>query len=64
MTKLSLNELGLISKSRGIKFMSEDRFLSALNASESIRNKDYDADEILKKETIPDPKKYTKLLKT
>ena len=44
--------------------MSEDRFLSALNASESIRNKDYDADEILKKETIPDPKKYTKLLKT
>ena len=35
---LSLNELRLIAKSRGIKgykSMSEDRLLSALNASES-----------------------------
>ena len=35
---LSLNELRLIAKSRGIKgykSMSEDRSLSALNASES-----------------------------
>ena len=27
--------------------MSEDRLLSVLNASESVRNEDYDADEML-----------------
>ena len=64
MLNLSLNELTLIAKSRGIKgykSMSEDRLLSALNESESVkeseksfdgaestRNEDYDADEILK----------------
>ena len=38
--------------------MSEDELLSALNASESIKNKDFDADEILrKKATMSDPKK-------
>ena len=64
MLKISLKELKLIAKSRGIKgykSMSEDRLLSALNALESvkeneknskdiefIKNEDYDACEILK----------------
>ena len=40
MLNLSLNELKLIVKSRGIKgykSMSEDRLLSALNAAESAK---------------------------
>ena len=40
MVNLSLNELKLISKFRGIKgyeSMSEDKLLSALNASESLK---------------------------
>ena len=40
MLSVSLNELKLIVKSRGIKgckSMSEDRLLSAVNASESLR---------------------------
>ena len=64
MLNLSLNELKLIAKSRGIKgykSLSEDRLLSALNVSESkkkseknlddtksTRNEDYDADKALK----------------
>ena len=64
MLNLSLNELKVIVKSRGIKdykSMSEDRLLSALNASESVekseknlddtdssRNEDSDADKVLK----------------
>ena len=70
MLNLSLNELKLIAKSRGInsyKGMSEDRLLSPLNTSESVkesednfddtestRNEDHDTDEILKT-TMPDP---------
>ena len=55
--------------------MSEDRLLSALNASESVkeseknfddteltRNEDYDADEILKV-TMPDPTKINKTIR-
>ena len=65
MLTLTLNELKVIVKSRGIKDhkgMSEDELLSALNESESvksneknfmdtklIKNEDYDADEILRK---------------
>ena len=40
MVNLSLNELKLIAKFRGIKgceSMSEDKLLSALNASESVK---------------------------
>ena len=40
MLSVSLNELKLIVKSRGIKgckSMSEDRLLSALSASESLK---------------------------
>ena len=51
MLNLSLNELKLIAKSRGIKGykrMSEDKLLSALNASEPIR----------KIKTMKDAKKY------
>ena len=64
MLNLSLNELKVIVKSRGIKdykSMSEDRLLSALNASESVekseknlddtdspRNEDSGADKVLK----------------
>ena len=78
MLNLSLNELKLIVKSRGIKgykIMSEDRLLRALNASESVkdseknfdntesaRNEDYDADEILKI-TMPDPTKINKTIR-
>ena len=50
MLNLSLNDLKLIAKSRGIKgikSMSEDRLLSALNASESV--KENEAHEILRK---------------
>ena len=66
MLKLSLKELKLIVKSKGVKgykSMSEDRLLSGLNASESvkeneknskdtdsIKNEHYDAGEILKKQ--------------
>ena len=47
MLVLSINELKETSKVRGkgYKSMSKDRLLNALNASESIGNKDYDADE-------------------
>ena len=78
MLNLSLNELKLIVKSRGIKgykIMSEDRLLRALNASESVkdseknfdntesaRNEDYDADEILKI-TMADPTKINKTIR-
>ena len=64
MLNLSLNELKLIAKSRGIKgykSKSDDRLWSTLNASKSVneseknfddtkptRNEDYDADDILK----------------
>ena len=64
MLNQSLNELKLIAKSRGIKgykHMSQDRLLSVLNASESVkksekdlddtestRNEDYDDDKTLK----------------
>ena len=64
MLNLSLNELKVIVKSRGIKgykSMSEDRLLNALNASESVekseknlddtdspRNEDSDAGKVLK----------------
>ena len=72
MLKLSLKELELIAKSKsngikGYKSMSEDKLLSALNASESVKenerntkdtdltkNEDYDAGEIRKKTTMPD----------
>ena len=43
MLNLSLNELKLIAKSRGIKGFKnkpEDRLLSALNASESVKMPD------------------------
>ena len=42
MLNQSLNELKLIAKSRGIKGykrMSQDRLLSVLNASESVKKK-------------------------
>ena len=42
MLNLSLNELKLIAKSRGMKgykCMSEDRLLSTLNSSESTKKK-------------------------
>ena len=42
MLNQSLNELKLIAKSRGIKCykrMSQDRLLSVLNASESVKKK-------------------------
>ena len=71
MLNLSLNKLKLITKSRGTKcykIMSKNSLLSALNVSKSLkeseknsdkkkstRNKNYDADEILKT-TIPDLK--------
>ena len=50
MLNLSLNELKLIAKSRGIKgykSMPEDRLLSSLNAWESVKES----------ETMSDPKK-------
>ena len=66
MLKLSLKELKLIVKSKGVKgykSMSEDRLLSGLNASESVKENEknskdtdsikiehYDAGEILKKQ--------------
>ena len=62
MLNLPLNELKLIAKSRGItgyKIMSEDAFNASKSVKESennfasikwIRNEDYDADEILKKQ--------------
>ena len=66
MLKLSLKELKVIVKRKGVKgykSMSKDRLLSGLNASESvkeneknskdtdsIKNEDYDAGEILKKQ--------------
>ena len=79
MLNLSLRELELIAENRGIKgyeSMSKDRLSSALIASESVeksensfddtesaRNKDYDADEILKT-TKPDPTKTKTKIKT
>ena len=70
MLNLSLNELKLIVKSRGIKgykSMSEDRLLSAQNQrkkseknlddTKSTRNEDYDADKALKKKTINEIRK-------
>ena len=78
MLNLSLNELKLIAKSRGIKgykCMSEDRLLRALSASESVkeskknfddtkstRNENYDADEILKT-AMPHPTKVNKTIR-
>ena len=53
MLNLSLSELKLIAKSRGIKCyksISEDRLLSALNASESVKESEY----------MPDPRKINK----
>ena len=47
MLNLSLSELKLIAKSRGIKCyksISEDRLLSVLNASESVKESEYMAD--------------------
>ena len=65
MLKLSVNELQLIAKSRGIKgyqSISAGRLLSALNASISV--KENEADEILRKKTImPDPTKVYKSLR-
>ena len=65
MLKLSVNELQLIAKSRGIKgyqSISEGRLLSALNASISV--KENETDEILRKKTImPDPTKVYKSLR-
>ena len=68
MLNQSLNELKLIAKSRGIKGykrMSQNRLLSVLNASESVkksekdlddtestRNEDYDDDKTLKTTTL------------
>ena len=78
MLKLSPKELKLIAKSKssgikGYKSMSEDKLLSALNASESVKeneryskdtdltkNEDYDAGEIIKKTTMPDLTKTNK----
>ena len=76
MLNLSLIALKLISKSisiKGYKIISEDRLSNALNAWESMkkslknfadtkptRNKDYDAGEILKKTTKPDPTRVNK----
>ena len=78
MLNLSLTELKLIAESRsinGYKSLCEDRLLSGLNASESVKeseknfddtestiNKDYDTDEILKT-TMPDPTKINLLKK-
>ena len=48
MLNLSLNELKLITKSRGIKdykSMSEDRLLSAFNASESVKESEKNFDD-------------------
>ena len=48
MIKLSLNELKLIAKSRGIKgykSMSEDELLSALNALESLKESENTFDD-------------------
>ena len=56
MLNLSLNELKLIAKSRGIKCyksISEDRLLSALNASESVKESEY----------MPDPRKINKTIR-
>ena len=56
MLNLSLSELKLIAKSRGIKCyksISEDRLLSALNASESVKESEY----------MPDPRKINKTIK-
>ena len=48
------NELKLIAKSiKGYKGMSEDRLLSALNASESVK----------KSETMPNPTKINKTIR-
>ena len=56
MLSLSLNELKPITKSRGIKgyeSISKDRLLSALNASESVKEN----------ETMPDPTKVSKTIR-
>ena len=56
MLSLSLNELKLITISRGIKgyeSISKDRLLSALNASESVKEN----------ETMPDPTKVSKTIR-
>ena len=56
MLSLSLNELKLITKSRGIKgykSISKDRLLSALNESESVKEN----------ETILDPTKVNKTIR-
>ena len=48
MIKLPLNELKLIAKSRGIKGykgMSEDKLLSALNTSESLKEGENNFDD-------------------
>ena len=56
MLNLSLSELKLIAKSRGIKgykSMSKERFLSALNESESVESeKDFDNDRIKRSKKI------------
>ena len=56
MLSLSLNELKLITKSRGIKgyeSISKDRLLSAPHASESVKEN----------ETMPDPTKVNKTIR-
>ena len=48
MLNLSLNELKLIAKSRGIKVyksMSEERLLSSLNESESVKETEKNFDD-------------------
>ena len=48
MLNLSLNELKLIAKSRGIKgykSMSEERLLSSLNESESVKETEKNFDD-------------------
>ena len=55
MLNLSLSELKLIAKSRGIKCyksISEDRLLSALNASESVEESEYMPDTTKINKTI------------
>ena len=56
MLNLSLSELKLIAKSRGIKgykSMSKERLLSALNESESVESeKDFDNDRIKRSKKI------------
>ena len=52
MLNLSLNELKLIAKGRGIKgykSMSKERLLSALNESKSVKSENDFDDERLKK---------------